>query len=73
MTTRPVRLSNRRNRSERAHRHAANFAPSIKGIQEAGITSLGAIAAELTRLGVPTAAGLSEWRPAEVAWLLLQL
>jgi hypothetical protein len=73
MTTRPIRAFSRRNRTERARRYAADLAPAIKGIQEAGITSLGGIAAELTRLGIPVAAGSSEWRPAQVAWVLHQL
>jgi hypothetical protein len=73
MTTRPIRAFSRRNRTERARRYAADLAPSIKGIQEAGITSLGGIAAELTRLGIPVAAGSIEWRPAQVAWVLHQL
>jgi hypothetical protein len=73
MTTRPIQAFSRRNRTERARRYAADLAPTIKGIQEAGITSLEAIAAELTRLGVAISAGSSEWRPAQVAWVLHQL
>jgi S1-C subfamily serine protease len=73
MTTRPIRVFSRRNRTERARRYAADVAPTIKGIQEAGITSLEGIAAELTRLGIAVAAGSSEWRPAQVAWVLHQL
>jgi hypothetical protein len=73
MATCPTRALSRRNRSERARRYAADLAPRIKVIQEAGITSLEGIAAELTRLGVPIAPGLSTWRPAQVAWVLHQL
>jgi hypothetical protein len=73
MTTRPIQAFSRRNRTEHARRYGADLAPTIKGVQEAGITSLGGIAAELTRLGVPFAAGSSEWRPAQVAWVLHQL
>jgi hypothetical protein len=73
MTTSPIRAFSRRNRTERARRHAADLAPSIQDIQKAGITSLERIAAELTRLGIRVAAGSSEWRPAQVAWVLYQL
>ena len=73
MTTRPIRAFSRRNRTERARRYAADLAPSIKSIQEAGITSLEGIAAELTRLGISVAPGSSDWRPAQVAWVLHQL
>jgi hypothetical protein len=73
MTTDMIRAFSRRNRTERSRRHVADLAPIIKAIQEAGITSLGGIAAELTRLGIPIAAGSSEWRPAQVAWVLHQL
>jgi hypothetical protein len=73
MTTRPIQAFSRRNRTERARRFAADLAPTIKGIQETGITSLGGIAAELTRLGIPLAPGSSAWRSAQVAWVLHQL
>jgi hypothetical protein len=73
MTTRPIRAFSRRNRTERVRRYAADLAPSIKNIQEAGITSPAAIAVELNRLGIPVAAGLSDWRPAQVAWVLHHL
>jgi hypothetical protein len=73
MMTRPIRAFSRRNRTERVRRYAADLAPSINNIQEAGITSPAAIAVELNRLGIPVAAGLSDWRPAQVAWVLHQL
>jgi len=65
MTTRPIQAFSRRNRTERIRRYAVDLAPTIKRIQEAGITSLVGIAAELTRLGIPVAA--------QVAWVLHQL
>jgi hypothetical protein len=73
MTTHMIRAFSRKNRTERARRYAADLAPSLKAIQEAGITSLGGIAAELNRLGIPVAVGSSVWRPAQVAWVLHQL
>jgi hypothetical protein len=73
MTTHMIRAFSRKNRTERARRYAADLAPSIKVIQEAGITSPRGIAAELNRLGIPVAAGSSVWRPAQVAWVLHQL
>jgi hypothetical protein len=73
MSTRRNRVSSRRNRTERARRQAADLAPDIRGIWEAGITSPKGIAAALTRLGMPTPGSLSAWRPAQVDWVLLQL
>jgi hypothetical protein len=73
MTIRPIRAFSRRNRTERARQYAADLAPSIKNIQEAGIASPAAIAMELNRLGISVAAGLSGWRPAQVAWVLHEL
>jgi hypothetical protein len=64
--------SNRRNevRSSRARRFAADLSPIIKGIQEAGITTLRGIADELNRRGVLTASCEGKWRPSMV-WRLL--
>jgi hypothetical protein len=73
VTIRRNRLSSRRNRTERSRRHAADLAPTIEVLWEAGVTSPVGIAAELTRLGIPTPAGSSEWRAAQVTWVLLQL
>jgi hypothetical protein len=47
--------------------------PASRTSRRPGITSPAAIAAELNRLGIPVAAGLSDWRPAQVAWVLHQL
>jgi hypothetical protein len=69
----PIRAVTRKNRTERARRFAADLAPSINKIQAAGITSPAGIAAELTRLGISVAADSSEWRPAQVAWVLHHL
>jgi len=73
MKARQIRIFSRRNRTERARRYAADLAPIIRNIHEAGITSLADIAAELTRLCIPAASGLNEWRPDQVAWVLHQL
>jgi hypothetical protein len=70
MTTRPIQAFSRRNRTERARGYAADLAPPSRASRR---PALGGIAAELTRLGIPVAAGSSECRPAQVAWVLHQL
>jgi hypothetical protein len=57
-------------RASRARRFAADLAPTIKGIQKAGTTSLRGIADELNRRGVLTASGKGKWISSMV-WRLL--
>lgn len=53
-----------------ARDRAADVAPIIAEIKEAGHTSLGAIARELSARGIPTSRGSSNWAPAQVARVL---
>ena len=48
----------------RAAQRAADIAPTIKVLREAGATSLRAIAHGLNAQGIPTARGSGEWSPA---------
>ena len=57
-------------RASRTRRFAADLAPTIKGIQKAGTTSLRGIADELNRRGVLTASGKGKWISSMV-WRLL--
>jgi hypothetical protein len=57
-------------RTARTAAKAAELAPLIAELQAAGITSLTAIAAELTGRGIPTASGTGEWRATTVARVL---
>ncbi|WP_035721787.1 recombinase family protein [Bradyrhizobium sp. ARR65] len=49
------------------------FAPTIKALQEAGATSLRAIADGLNAQGIPTARGSGQWPPTQVARLIERL
>jgi DNA invertase Pin-like site-specific DNA recombinase len=57
-------------RRERAERRAADLRPLIAAIQAGGATSLRAIAAELTRRGIPTPRGTGAWRAMQVRRVL---
>jgi DNA invertase Pin-like site-specific DNA recombinase len=57
---------------ERAESRAADIAPIIKQLQEAGKTSLRAIAAGLNEAGIPTARG-GEWSSPQVMRILERL
>jgi DNA invertase Pin-like site-specific DNA recombinase len=53
-----------------ADRHAATIRPIVENIRTRGAKSLRAIAAELTRMKVPTARGGSEWSAQQVSNIL---
>lgn len=53
-------------RKDAAERRAADVLPTIRELQAAGTTSLGGIARELTRRGVPTPRGAGEWQAVQV-------
>jgi hypothetical protein len=57
-------------RYKRAAQRAADIAPTIEALQEAGATSLRAIADGLNAQGIPTARGSGEWLPTQVARVL---
>jgi DNA invertase Pin-like site-specific DNA recombinase len=52
---------------------AADIAPTIKALQDAGATSLRAIAAGLNDRGIPTARGSGEWTATQVLRVLERL
>jgi DNA invertase Pin-like site-specific DNA recombinase len=52
---------------------AADYAPIIRELQSAGITSLGGIAAALTESCIPTARGQGTWRAEQVSRVLAKL
>jgi hypothetical protein len=57
----------------RARQQAADVAPTIKALQATGVVSLRAIAAELTKRGIPTAGGRGEWQAVQVRRALARL
>jgi DNA invertase Pin-like site-specific DNA recombinase len=57
-------------RQAHADARAADLAPIVKELQASGARSLRAIAAELNRRGIPTAAGSGQWQAAQVARVL---
>jgi DNA invertase Pin-like site-specific DNA recombinase len=58
---------------ERAAMRAADIAPVIKDVQEAGATTLQAIAYGLNARGIPTARGSGDWSPTQVRRVLERL
>jgi hypothetical protein len=60
-------------RTARANARASDLAPTIKDIQESGVTTLLGIAAELNRRGIPTATGRGEWCGTRVRRVLARL
>ena len=64
--------TSRKGRAERALRHAADLAPTIKGIQATGITSLNGIARALNQRSVPTARK-GKWTAVQVRRVLARL
>lgn len=57
-------------RSSKATDRASQLLPIIEELRASGVTSLGAIARELTARRVPTARGLTTWTPAGVSRVL---
>jgi hypothetical protein len=60
-------------RQERAAQRATDIAPTIKTLQEAGATSLQAIADGLNAQGIPTARGAGSWGATQVMRVLARL
>jgi len=52
---------------ERVSSRAADLAPEIDRLRAAGVTKLKAIAAELTKKGIPTSRGSTVWQAVQVA------
>jgi hypothetical protein len=60
-------------RQQRAALHAADVAPFIKSLQNAGATTLRAIADGLNAKGIETPRRQGEWSPTQVARVLARL
>lgn len=58
---------------ERANRHAADVAATVKSLQAEGVTSLAGIASALNDSGIPTASGRGTWQAVQVSRLLARL
>jgi len=58
---------------KRATDKAADYAPVIRELQAAGITSLAGIAAALNERGIPTASGQGTWQAVQVSRVLARL
>ena len=67
------RTASLRARQARAAQRAADIAPTIRALQEAGATSLKAIADGLNARRIPTARGAGEWSPMQVARVVARL
>jgi Recombinase len=71
--TRTTRIGSRKDKIDRARRHAADLAPTIHAIRATGATTISDIATELNRLGIPTPRGSGEWRTGQVHHVLQRL
>jgi DNA invertase Pin-like site-specific DNA recombinase len=68
-----ARIAATRARQERSAQRAADIGPTIKAIQQAGVTSLRAIAAALNERAIPTARGGGLWSAVQVSRVLARL
>ena len=68
-----ARKASLRARQARADQRAADIAPTIRALQEAGATSLKAIADGLNARRIPTARGAGAWSPMQVQRVLARL
>jgi DNA invertase Pin-like site-specific DNA recombinase len=59
--------------TKRATEKAADYAPVIREIQAAGVTSLAGIAAALNERGIPTVSGQGAWQAVQVSRVLARL
>jgi Recombinase len=71
--TRAARKAGRDAQTAQAAARAADLAPVLKELRDAGTTSLGGIARALTERGIPTARGGDEWTPMQVARIMARL
>lgn len=67
------RAAARRAIQRRADARASDLASTIKALQEAGYSSLTAIAEQLNDQSIPTARGSGSWSPTQVARVLRRL
>ena len=73
MLTAKTRQFSAKSRAARAVKLAAYLAPTIKALQESGITSLHAIAAALNERGILTPRGEGLWHATQVRRVLARL
>jgi len=71
--TKAARKAGRDVQTARATARAADLAPVLKELREAGVISLGGIARALTERGIPTARGRSEWTPMQAARVMARV
>ena len=67
------RASSMRARRERAAQQAAQLAPTIRELHQAGAKTLRALAEGLNAKGIPTASGRGRWIPTQVARVLRRM
>jgi hypothetical protein len=60
-------------RAARAVSRALDLAPTIKELQESGVTTLRGIAAALNERGIPTSRGKGRWQASQVRRLMARL
>jgi DNA invertase Pin-like site-specific DNA recombinase len=68
-----ARAAAMRVRQERAAQRATDIGPTIRALQEAGATSLRAIAAALNEQAIPTARGGGLWSAVQVSRVLARM
>jgi hypothetical protein len=73
MLTAKARQFSNSSRAARALHFAARLAPTIKELQEGGVTTLRAIAAALDERGIPTPRGQGLWHATQVRVVLARL
>jgi hypothetical protein len=73
MLTAKARQFSNSSRAARALHFAARLAPTIKELQEGGVTTLRAIAAALDERGIPTPRGQGPWHATQVRVVLARL
>jgi hypothetical protein len=73
MLTAKARLFSWKARAGRAVELAVYLAPTIKELQESGVTSLRAIAAVLNERGIPTPRGQGVWQAKQVQRVVARL
>jgi len=71
--TKAARKAGRDVQTARATARAADLAPVLKELREAGVTSLVGIARALTERGIPTARGRSQWTPMQAGRVMARL
>jgi DNA invertase Pin-like site-specific DNA recombinase len=71
--TKAARKAGRDAQVARASARAADFAPVLRELREAGVTSLGGIARALSDRSIPTARGANKWTSMQVSRILARV